>query len=127
MMIANANQIASAPDVSLVLSKAVTRAADRLDISRTLLSKILGLSLPTMTRLYNVQYKLDQGRKEWELALLFVRAFRSLDSIVGNEQTARDWLNSENRGLNGRPADLLTQTEGLVRVVHYLDASRGIV
>lgn len=127
MMNIAANRVASKPDQSLVLSKAVTRAADRLNISRTLLSKILGLSIPTMTRLYSGQYKLDQGRKEWELALLFVRAFRSLDSIVGNEQTARDWLNSENLALNGRPADLLTQTEGLVRVVHYLDASRGIV
>ena len=30
-------------------------------------------------------------------------------------------------GLNGRPVDLIRQTEGLVRVVHYLDASRGLV
>ncbi len=126
-MIAFTSQIAGRPDESFVLSKAVTRAADQLDISRTLLAKILGLSAPTMTRLYNGQYQLDQGRKEWELALLFVRAFRSLDSIVGNEQTARDWLNSDNLALNGRPADLITQTEGLVRVVHYLDARRGIV
>ena len=59
--------------------------------------------------------------------MLFVRVFRSLDSIVGNEQAARQWLNSENRGLNGRPVDLIRQTEGLVRVVHYLDASRSRV
>jgi len=126
-MIAYTNQISGQTDEAFVLSKAVTRAADQLAISRTLLAKILGLSTPTMTRLYNGQYQLDPGRKEWELALLFVRAFRSLDSIVGNEQTARDWLNSENLSLNGRPADLITQTEGLVRVVHYLDARRGIV
>ena len=80
-----------------------------------------------VTRLYNGQYKLDERRKEWEFALLFVRVFRSLDSIAGNEQTARQWLKSENRGLNGRPVDLIRQTEGLVRVVHYLDASRGLV
>ena len=124
---AQAREVASQPDVAYVLSKAVTRSAERLAISRTLLSKILGLSQSTMTRLYSGQYKLDQARKEWELGLLFVRAFRSLDSIVGNEQTARDWLNSDNTALNGRPVDLLTQTEGLVRVVIYLDASRGIV
>jgi len=115
------------PDEAVILSKAVTRAADRLAISRTVLSKILGLSQSTLTRLYSGQYQLDQARKEWELALLFVRAFRSLDSIVGNEQTARAWLDSDNTALNGRPADLITQTEGLVRVVYYLDASRGIV
>ena len=30
-------------------------------------------------------------------------------------------------GLGGRPIDLISQTEGLVRVVHYLDASRAAV
>ena len=126
-MSASARKLASKPDLSSVLTKAVARAAERLHISRALLAKILGVSPPTVTRLYNGNYKLDEHRKEWEFALLLVRVFRSLDSIVGNEQTARQWLNSENRGLNGRPVDLIRQTEGLVRVVHYLDASRGLV
>lgn len=119
--------IVSKPDPSQVLSKAVSRAAERLDISHSLLAKILGVSPSTITRLYSGEYLLDAKRKEWELALLFVRVFRSLDSIVGNEQTAKEWLKSFNRGLNGRPLELIVQTEGLVRVVHYLDASRGLV
>jgi len=126
-MSASARNLTAKSDPSSVLAKAVARAAERLDISRALLAKILGVSPPTVTRLYSGDYKLDERRKEWEFALLFVRVFRSLDSIVGNEQTARQWLNSENRGLNGRPVDLIRQTEGLVRVVHYLDASRGLV
>ena len=125
-MSASAHNLAARPDSALVLSKAVARAAERLDISRALLARILGVSPPTVTRLYSGAYTLDQRRKEWEFALLFVRVFRSLDSIVGNELTARQWLNSENRGLNGRPVDLMRQTEGLVRVVHYLDAARGL-
>lgn len=123
----SAHTLAAKPDPSSVLTKAVARAAERLGISRALLAKILGVSPPTVTRIYSGDYKLDERRKEWEFALLFLRVFRSLDSIVGNDQTARQWLNSENRGLNGRPVDLIRQTEGLVRVVHYLDASRGIV
>ena len=110
-----------------VLSKAVTRAAERLGISRALLAKILGVSPATVTRLFAGNYMLDPSRKEWEFGLLFVRAFRSLDSIVGADETARQWLSSENLGLNGRPIDLIGQTEGLVRVVQYLDASRGLV
>jgi uncharacterized protein (DUF2384 family) len=98
-----------------------------LGVSHNELSKVLGVSAPTVSRLYSGQYFLSDNRKEWELALLFVRVFRSLDSIVGNEQTAQQWLNSENSGLNGRPIQLICQTEGLVRVVQYLDASRGIV
>ncbi|MCM0044729.1 MAG: MbcA/ParS/Xre antitoxin family protein [Burkholderiaceae bacterium] len=115
------------PEAASVLGKAVVRAADRLDISHALLAKILGVSAATITRLYSGDYRLDQRRKEWELALLFVRVFRSLDSIVGNQQTARQWLASHNLALGSRPIDLLPTAEGLVRVVHYLDASRGLV
>lgn len=88
---------------------------------------MLGVRAPTVTRLYSVQYQLDPSRKEWDFALLFVRVFRSLDSIVGDAATARQWLTSQNRGLNGRPIDLIRNTEGLARVVQYLDASRGLV
>ena len=114
-------------NAAAVLSKAVARVAERLGISRSLLAKVLGVSPSTITRLYSGEYELEQTRKEWEFALLFVRAFRSLDSLVGEESTARKWLNSENRGLNGRPIELISNTEGLVRVVQYLDASRGLV
>jgi uncharacterized protein (DUF2384 family) len=114
-------------EAAAVLSKAVARAAERLDISKTMLAKVLGVSPPTITRLYSGDYQLAQERKEWDFALLFVRVFRSLDSIVGDEATARKWLASENLGLNGRPIELIRSTEGLVRVVQYLDASRGLV
>ena len=126
-MATTASQVAGKPDASSTLSKAVTRAAERLGITRALLARILGVSAPTVTRLCSGSYKLDEKRKEWEFALLFVRAFRSLDSIVGDEQAARDWLSSENRALNARPIDLIHKTEGLVRVVQYLDASRSLV
>ena len=118
---------AATADPSAVLTKAVARAAERLGITKALLAKILGLSPPTVTRLYSGAYKLDERRKEWEFALLFVRVFRSLDSIVGDEQTARRWLNSDNRALNGKPIDLIRRTDGIVRVVQYLDASRALV
>jgi uncharacterized protein (DUF2384 family) len=126
MYASNLNPIATV-DSSQILSKAVTRAAERLGISRALLAIVLGVSPATVTRLYSGQYKLDERRKEWEFALLFVRVFRSLDSIVGDEITARMWMNSENRGLNGKPIELIRETEGLVRVIHYLDASRGLI
>ena len=120
-------QTAKKSDAGAVLSKAVARAAERLEISKTLLAKVLGVSPPTITRLYSGDYQLTPERKEWDFALLFVRVFRSLDSIVGDEVTARKWLASENLGLNGRPIELIRNTEGLVRVVQYLDASRSRV
>ena len=126
-MTAIAQQPTKRPEAAAVLSKAVARAADRLDVSKSLLAKVLGVSPPTITRIYSGNYLLDPNRKEWDFALLFVRVFRSLDSIVGDEGTARKWLASENLGLNARPIELIRNTEGLVRVVQYLDASRGLV
>lgn len=126
-MPATTNATVDTANAAAVLSTAVARAAERLNISRSLLAKILGVSPATITRLYAGNYQLEPQRKEWEFGLLFVRLFRSLDSIVGEESSARKWLNSDNRGLNGRPLDLISNTEGLVRVVHYLDASRGLV
>ena len=115
------------PEPAAVLSKAVARAAERLGISRAQLARSLGVSASSVTRLYQGSYQLDPERKEWDLALLLVRAFRSLDSLVGDEATARQWLRSENAALNGSPIDLIAHAEGLVRVVQYLDAARGRV
>ena len=126
-MPAIAQQTTQKPEVAAVLSKAVARAAERMAVSKSLLAKVLGVSPPTITRLYSGSYLLDQNRKEWDFALLFVRVFRSLDSIVGDESTARKWLASDNRGLNAKPIELIRNTEGLVRVVQYLDASRSLV
>ena len=122
-----AQQTTSKPQAAAVLSKAVARAAERLDVSKSMLAKVLGVSPPTITRLYSGNYLLDPKRKEWDFALLFVRLFRSLDSIVGDESTARQWLTSDNLALNAKPIELIRNTEGLVRIVQYLDASRGLV
>lgn len=126
-MVATTQNAVTQVDAPSVLTKAVSRAAERLHVSKALLASILGLSPATITRLYSGDYILDQKRKEWDFALLFVRAFRSLDSIVSNDETARAWLNNQNLALNARPIDLIKHTEGLVRVVQYLDTSRGIV
>ncbi len=116
----------SSPNASATVSKAVIRVAERLNLSKTELAKILGVSQATVTRLYGGHYFLEEKRKEWDFALLLIRVFRSLDSILANEQTAHQWLRSNNHALGGKPIDFIQQTEGLVRVIQYLDSSRGI-
>ncbi len=65
---------------------------------------------------------------EWDLAVLFVRLYRSLDSITaGKEQEAQAWLHSANRALNAKPVELMASVAGLVHVLDYLDAVRGRV
>ena len=111
-----------------VLTSAVLRAAALLELNQARVAEILGLSPATVSRMANGTYTLDSDKKEWELGALFVRLFRSLDSLVGaNDVAARTWLKSDNHALGQRPVDLIRSAEGLVRAVHYLDASRGRV
>jgi len=112
-----------------VLSKALINAADHLALPKGKLAQILGVSPATISRLYAQTYQLSSEKKEWEFAVLLLRLFRSLDSIVGGSaQDARKWLTSPNQGLGGhKPVVLIEKTEGLVRVVNYLDAYRSII
>jgi uncharacterized protein (DUF2384 family) len=116
-------------DKTKVLTKAVVNTATYLDIPKNKLAHILGVSGATVTRLYTDAYRLSPDKKEWDFAVLLVRLFRSLDSIVGGSANdARKWLNGENTALAGKkPADLIDTTEGIVRVVTYLDACRAVV
>ncbi len=109
-----------------VLTKAVVRAARLLSLSQRELARILGVSEATASRLCAGNYQLSAERaKEWELALLLVRLFRSLDALWGHEAAAHAWLASDNLALAARPVDLIPSVEGLVRVVNYLDNARG--
>jgi transcriptional regulator with XRE-family HTH domain len=114
------------PEPRLVLTGAVLRACALLEITQSSLAQILGLSPSTVSRMANGSYRLDDQKKEWELGALFVRLFRSLDAVIGsNDSAARVWLNGQNTALAGRPIEQIRSTEGLVRVVQYLDAARG--
>lgn len=114
------------PDAATTLTKAVVRAGNILQIKQMSIARILGVSAATVSRLNAGQYVLNPERgKEWELALLFIRLFRSIDAILGHGDAAHKWITGHNIALNGRPADLIESTEGLVRVLHYLDAHRG--
>src|ERR1700761_4313487 len=110
-----------------VLSKAVLRAAERLDLSNTALGKILGLSGPTITRMRQGSYTTERNDKAFELAALFVRVYRSLDAVVGgDDRVAAAWLKADNTALQDKPANLIQKVTGLVDVLAYLDARRAL-
>lgn len=122
------NILASPDAAAATLTKAVVRAAQLMGISQQSLARILGVSAATTSRMFAGRYLLSKERgKEWEIAVLFVRMYRSLDAIFGHADTAIQWLNGNNVGLSATPIDLIQSTEGLVRVLHYLDAHRGRV
>jgi hypothetical protein len=107
------------------VARATLEAAARLGLSSRHLATVIGVSEATVSRLQQGR-GIDPGGKEGELALTFVRLYRSLDALVGGDDAkARAWLHAGNDHLNGVPAERIRTVEGLVDVVQYLDAMRG--
>ena len=112
-------------DPADVLTRATLSAAGRLGLRSRELAAVIGASEASVSRLKGVRL-LDPGSKEGELALMFLRLFRSLDALMGGDEArARAWLRAENLHLGGVPADRIRSVEGLIDVVQYLDAMRG--
>jgi transcriptional regulator with XRE-family HTH domain len=108
-----------------VLTKALVRAARSLGLSQRVLAGIVGISESSASRLRRGRL-VDPDTKEGELALLFLRVYRSLDALLGGDAEAcRKWMHADNRHLGAVPADLVGSVSGLVRVADYLDAMRG--
>jgi uncharacterized protein (DUF2384 family) len=108
-------------DAQLV-AEACSRAAHALGLTRDELSAVVGKHRTSIERT-----GLDPKTKEGELALLFVRVYRSLHALMGGDQALmRHWMEQPNRHFGEQPPrQLLARVEGLTRVVSYLDALRG--
>jgi transcriptional regulator with XRE-family HTH domain len=116
---------ARAVDPASVLAKAVLAAASRLSLRQKQLAAVLGASEASISRLQRGR-PIDPATKEGELALLFLRIYRSLDALVGgDDERARAWLHAQNDHLGGVPAERMRQVQGLVDVAQYLDSVRG--
>lgn len=116
----------SKPDQSQVLTKAVLNAAEILGLKQTNLALILGISTASASRMHAGAYQLEPTTKEWELATLLVRLYRSLDAIMAGDETAlRAWMKHYNTDLHDAPAALITRVPGLARTVEYVDAYRA--
>lgn len=113
------------PDPSAVLARALVAAVTRVGLRNRHVAGIIGTSEASISRLQHGR-GLDPASKEGELALLFLRVYRSLDALVGGDDArARAWLHAENDHLRGVPVERMRSVEGLVDVVQYLDAMRG--
>jgi hypothetical protein len=110
-----------------VLTKAVLRAADKLDVNQAALAAILGVSEATVSRMKKGDYVLHADSKAFELAVLFVRLFRSLDEIVGgDEAVARAWLANPNLAFDAKPVEKIRTVPDLMDVITYLDARKSL-
>ncbi len=110
----------------LVLTKAILKLADFYNLTGKDLHRIIGVSESTITRLNQGKAYISPTTKEGEIALLLLRVYRGLNSLIGNNHDkAKLWLNSYNKYFNQKPIDRLKTVTGLVEVVSYIDAMRG--
>ena len=113
-------------DPGQVLAKATLRASELLGLSGAALSRVIGVSEPTVSRLTKGQRGLDPRSKEGQLSLLLVRVYRSLDALVGTDGEKRlAWMRSHNKALGDKPVNLIENPEGLVATLSYLDGMRA--
>ena len=116
-----------APSDSSIVTKATIRAAEKLNLKNRELARIIGISEPTVSRMKQGKYPLDANQKPFELALLFIRLYRSLDAVVGDDSVAAAWLANNNTALNGAPIKIIQTVDGLINVIQYLDARRAVI
>jgi uncharacterized protein (DUF2384 family) len=113
---------------STIVSKAAIRAADRLNLPSRTLARIIGVSEASISRMRKGEYRLEKNQKPFELAVLFIRLYRSLDAVVGGDDAvAKAWLTNQNTALDAAPVDLIQTVSGLTNVIHYLDARRAVL
>lgn len=109
-----------------VVKMALLNVAERLQINQRQVGQIVGASEAKMSRIYHGNATLAYSSKEYELALILIRVFRSLDAIFGgNDENVALWFHHHNDHLESIPAELVTTVSGLVEVLNYLDAMRG--
>lgn len=128
MTLALTRQADTSPEPGAVLTRAVIRAADKLGLKSKTLSTMLGVSEATVSRMKRGNHVLESGTKPFELAVLVVRLYRSLDGIAGgDEKTVRAWMERPNTVLGDNPVNMVQTIAGLTDVIAYLDARRAQV
>lgn len=109
-------------DNNAVLSEALLNAGKALGLTQAQVGNVIGKDRTTLNR------GLSPTSKAGELALLFIRCYRSLYVLVGGKpDDMKHWMHTENRHTGGIPAEQVQTVTGLNHVLEYLDAMRGRV
>ena len=120
MSTAAANKIS--PEPKEVLLKALLNAGKDMGLSKADIGNVVGKDRTSLNR------GIDPSSKAGELALLFIRVYRSLHVLVGgNADDIKHWVKTPNLHTQGIPGEQIQTVQGLTLVLEYLDAMRGKV
>jgi len=108
-------------DDAELLAHAVFEAGAALGLGKQRVGEIIGKDRSSISR-----NGISPDSKPGELALILVRIYRSLYSLLGGDSGhMQQWMRSRNKGTGGVPGDQIRDVTGLVRVLQYTDAMRG--
>ena len=103
-----------------VLAKAFVNAGKSLGFSQSDLGLVIGKDRS------NFRAGINPNTKSGELALLFIRCYRSLFALVGGKkEDMQHWMHTENMHTGGIPMTQIKTVTGLAHIVEYLDAMRA--
>ena len=107
-------------DNNAVLSEALLNTGKALGMTQVQVGNVIGKDRTTLSR------GLSPASKSGELALLFIRCYRSLYVLIGGKpDDMKHWMHTENRHTGGTPVEQVQTVQGLNHVLEYLDAMRG--
>ncbi len=101
-----------------ILSKALLNAAQEMGIGMDVLNQIIDEDCSAIG-----QSGITPETKSGERALMLIRCYQSLYSLVGGDpEQIKHWIHVFNKGIKGVPAEKILEEAGLIQVVSYLDA-----
>ena len=120
--------VTSSRDRADVLTEAIARIAELWGLKNAKLGAVLGVSMATASRLRSGETRLDPASKSFEAGQFLLRLFRSLDALLGSDDSAtKRWLETNNLDLGGKPIDQIDTMRGLIEVCDYVDFYRARV
>lgn len=112
-------------DKKVVLAKAVLNAADQLDLKQAQLAAVLGMHRTAISKLKS-NPELDPATKQGELAVMLIRIYRALYSLMGGDlEWMRHFMKTHNTATGGIPVEQIESIGGLMAVLQFVDAMRG--
>lgn len=109
-----------------IIAKALLKTKDLLSLTGPEIEDITGISESKLSRIKNHK-ALINDKKKYQLAVLLIRLYRSLDSITNSDDVSSQWIRNRNNALNGVPSELIRTPQGLIDVINYLDSRRAII
>lgn len=112
----------SKADERYILANALMKASEDLGLDTTELANAIGVDVGEIIQIRK-NLSLEPESKVGKLAVHLIRISRGLHTLTnGDKDWMQAFMRSENRGTGGMPANQIATPDGLMKVVHYVDA-----